>query len=156
MHEGSSNYFSILHLMDTYVFWLLCSYQFSQFSHLVVSDCLQPNELQHARPPCPSPTPRAHSNSCPSIRGCHPAISSSVVPFSSCPQSLPASGSFSNESTLRIGNDPVEKKVLKEARGMESSTQVRERNKDSSFIIMIIIIISHCNSSMLVDLVRTC
>ena len=54
------------------------------------------------------------------------------------------------------GNDPVEKKVLKEARGMESSTQVRERNKDSSFIIMIIIIISHFNSSMLVDLVRTC
>ena len=83
MHEGSSNYFSILHLMDTYVFWLLCSYQFSQFSRLVVSDCLQPNELQHARPPCPSPG--VHSNSCPSSRWCHPAISSSVVPFSSCP-----------------------------------------------------------------------
>ena len=65
-----------------------------QFSHSVVSDCLWPLELQHARPPCPSPTPRVHPNSCPSSRWCHPAISSSVVPFSSCPQSLPASESF--------------------------------------------------------------
>ena len=55
-----------------------------------------------ARPPCPSPTPGVHSNSCPSSRWCHPAISSSVVPFSSCPQSLPASESFPNESTLRM------------------------------------------------------
>ena len=55
---------------------------------------LQPHELQHARPPCPSPTPKVHSNSCPSSRWCHPAISASVVPFSSCPQSLSASGSF--------------------------------------------------------------
>ena len=65
-----------------------------QFSRSVVSDSLWPHELQHARPPCPSPTPRVHSNSCLSIRWCHPAISSSVVPFSSCPQSLPASESF--------------------------------------------------------------
>ena len=65
-----------------------------QFSHSVVSDSLQPHESQHARPPCPSPTPRVYSNSCPLSRWCHPAISSSVVPFSSCPQSLPASGSF--------------------------------------------------------------
>ena len=57
-------------------------------------DSLQPHELQHARPPCPSPTPRVHSDSRPSRRWCHPAISSSVVPFSSCPQSLPASESF--------------------------------------------------------------
>ena len=64
-----------------------------QFSS-VVSDSLQPHESQHTRPPCPSPTPRVHSNSHPSSRWCHPAISSSVVPFSSCPQSLPASGSF--------------------------------------------------------------
>ena len=70
--------------------------QFSsvQFSCSVVSDSLQPHELQHDRPPCPSPTPRVHSNSCPSSQWCHPAISSSVAPFSSCPQSLPASGSF--------------------------------------------------------------
>ena len=65
-----------------------------KFSRSVVSDSLRPQELQHARPPCPSPTPGVHSNSCPSSRWCYPAISSSVVPLSSCPQSLPASGSF--------------------------------------------------------------
>ena len=65
-----------------------------QFSHSVMSDSLWPHESQHARPPCPSPTPRVHSNSCPSGRWCHPAISSSVVPFSSCPQFFPASESF--------------------------------------------------------------
>ena len=65
-----------------------------QFSHSVMSDSLWPHESQHARPPCPSPTPGVHSDSCPSGQWCHPAISSSVVPFSSCPQSLPASQSF--------------------------------------------------------------
>ena len=65
-----------------------------QFSCSVVSNSLWLHELQHTRPPCPSPTPRVHSNSCPSSRWCHPAISSSVVPFSSCPQPLPASESF--------------------------------------------------------------
>ena len=65
-----------------------------QFSCSVVSDSLRPHELQHARPPCPSPTPRVHPNPCPLSRWCHPAISSSIVPFSSCPQSLPASESF--------------------------------------------------------------
>ena len=65
-----------------------------QFSRSVVSDSLWPHELQHARPPCPSPSPGVHSNSCPSSWWCHPAISSSVIPFSSCPQSLPASESF--------------------------------------------------------------
>ena len=65
-----------------------------QFSHSVASDSLQPHELQHTRPPCPSPTPRVHSNSRLLSSWCHPAISSSVVPFSSCPQSLPASESF--------------------------------------------------------------
>ena len=72
-----------------------------QFSLSVVSNSLQPHESQEARPPCPSPTPGVHSNSCPSSRWCHPAISSSVVPFSSCPQSLPASV-FSNESPLHM------------------------------------------------------
>ena len=70
-----------------------------QFSRSVVSDSLPPHESQHARPPCPSPTPGVHSNSRPSSQWCHPAISSSVIPFSSCPQSLPSSV-FSNESTL--------------------------------------------------------
>ena len=65
-----------------------------QFSCSVVSDSLWPHELQHARPPCPSPTPGVHSDSSPSSQWCHPAISSSAVPFSSCPQSLPASESF--------------------------------------------------------------
>ena len=66
----------------------------SQFSRLVASESLWPHESQHARPPYPSPTPGVHPNSSPSSRWCHPAISSSVVPFSSCPQSLPASESF--------------------------------------------------------------
>ena len=65
-----------------------------QFSLSVVSDSLQPHESQHARPPCPSPSPGVHPSSCPSSGWCHLAISSSVIPFSSCPQSLPASGSF--------------------------------------------------------------
>ena len=65
-----------------------------QFSHWVVSDSLWPHESQHTRPPCPSPIPGVYPNSCPSSRWCHPAISSSVAPFSSCPQSLPASKSF--------------------------------------------------------------
>ena len=65
-----------------------------QFSHSVMSDSLQLHELQHTRPPCPTSTPRVYSNSCPSSQWCHPAISSSVIPFSSCPQSLTASGSF--------------------------------------------------------------
>ena len=71
-------------------------FQFSsiQFSRSVVSDSLRPHESQHARPPCPSPTPGVHSDSCPSSPWWHPAISSSVIPFSSCPQSLPASESF--------------------------------------------------------------
>ena len=67
-----------------------------------MSDSLQPPKLQHARLPCPSPTPRACSNSCPLSWWCHPTISSSVVPFSSCLQSIPASGSFSSELVLCI------------------------------------------------------
>ena len=80
----------------------------SQFSRSVVSDSLRPPEPQHARPPCPSPTPRFHSNSCPSSRWCHPAISSSVVPFSSCPQSLPVSGSFPTSQLFAWGGQSIE------------------------------------------------
>ena len=65
-----------------------------QISRSVMSNSLRPHESQHARPPCPSPTPGVHSDSHPSSQWCHPAISSSVIPFSSCPQSLPASESF--------------------------------------------------------------
>ena len=78
-----------------------------QFSRSVVSDSLQPHELQHARPPCPSPTPGVYPNSCPSSQWCHPAISSSVVPFSSCSQSLPASGSFPMSQLFAWGGQSI-------------------------------------------------
>ena len=78
-----------------------------QFSRSVVSDSLQPHELQHARRPCPSPTPGDHSNSCPSSWWCHPAISSSVDTFSSCPQSLPASGSFPMSQPFSWGGQSI-------------------------------------------------
>ena len=80
----------------TFSFWLtsLCIIRSDQISHSVVSDSLRPHESQHTKPPYPSPTPGDHSDSRPSSQWCHPAISSSVVPFSSCPQSLPASESF--------------------------------------------------------------
>ena len=77
--------------------WIMYNFSSVQFSRSVVSDSLWLHELQHARPLCPLPTPRVYRvylNSCPLSRWCHPANSSSVVPFSSCPQSLPASGSF--------------------------------------------------------------
>ena len=74
-----------------------------QFSRSVVSDSLWPHESQHTRPPCPSPIPGVHSDSCPSSQWCYPAISSSVVPFSSCPQSLPASESFPMSQLLAWG-----------------------------------------------------
>ena len=78
-----------------------------QFSHSIMSDCLQPHESQHARPSCPSPTPRIYSNSCPSSRWCHPTILSSVVPFSSCLQSFPASGSFSVSEFFAPGGQRI-------------------------------------------------
>ena len=83
-----------------------------QFSHSVVSDSFQPHESQHARPPCPSPTPRVHSDSCPSSQWCHPAISSSVVPFSSFPQSLPASGSFPMSQLFTWGGQSIRVSAL--------------------------------------------
>ena len=83
-----------------------------QFSHSVVSDFWRPHESQHARPPCPSPTPRVYSNSCPSSWWCHPAISSSVVPFSSCPQSLQASGSFPMSQLFAWGGQSIGVSVL--------------------------------------------
>ena len=74
--------------------FFFCFFSSVQSSRSVVSDSLRPHESQHARPPCSSPSPGVHSDSCPSSPWCHPAISSSVVPFSYCPQSLPASESF--------------------------------------------------------------
>ena len=91
----------------------------SHFSHSVVSDSLQPHGLQHARPPCPSPTPRVHSNSCPLSRWCHPTISSSVIPFSSCLRGLPASGSFQMSQLFPSGGQSI---------GVSASASVLPRN----------------------------
>ena len=91
-----------------------------QFSCSVVSETLQPHESQHARPPCPSPTPGVYLNSCPLNWWCHPAISSSVVvPFCSCPQSLPASGSFPMSQFFSSGGQSI---------GVSASTSVLPMN----------------------------
>ena len=90
----------------------LCQFSSVQFSRSVVSDSLWPHELQHAMPPCPSPTPGVHSNSRPLSQWCHPAISSSVVPFSSCPQSLPASGSFPMSQLFAWGGHSIRVSAL--------------------------------------------
>ena len=78
-----------------------------QFSRSAVSDSFRPNELEHARPPYPSPTPGVHPNPCPLSLWCHPAISSSVIPFSSCPQSFPASGSFQMSQLFESGGQCI-------------------------------------------------
>ena len=85
---------SIYRWMDEEVVVQIHNVTFSSVQSLSRVRLLWPNEVQQDRPPCPSLTPRVYSNSCPSCQWCHPAISSSVVPFSSCPQSLPASGPF--------------------------------------------------------------
>ena len=90
-----------------------------QFSRSVMSDSLRTHESQHARPPCPSPTPGVYSNSCPSSWWRHPAISSSVVPFSSCPQSLQASGSFPMSQLFTWGGQSI---------GVSASASVRPMN----------------------------
>ena len=90
-----------------------------QFSHSVMSDSLWPHEPQHARPPSPSPTPRVHPNPCPLSRWCHQTISSSVVPFSSCPQSFPASASFQMSQLFTSGGHNI---------GVSASTSVLPMN----------------------------
>ena len=81
--------------------------EFIQFIHSVVSDSVRPHGLQHTRRPCPSPTPRAYSNSCPSSQWHHPTIPSSVIPFSSCLQSFPASGSFPLSQFFTSGSQSI-------------------------------------------------
>ena len=89
-----------------------------------MSDSLRPHEFQHSRPPCPSPTPRVYSNSCPLSQWCHPTISSSVVAFSSCPQSFPASGSFPMSQLFTSGGQRI---------GVSASASVLPMNiQDSS------------------------
>ena len=95
------------------------SVHFSQFSCSVVSDSLQPHGLQHARPPCPSPTPRTSSNSCQLSWWCHPTISSSIVLFSFCPQSFSASGSFQMSQLFTSGGQII---------GVSASTLVLPMN----------------------------
>ena len=90
-----------------------------QFSRSVVSDSLQPHEPQSTRPPCPSPIPRVHPNPCPSSQWCHLTISSSVIPFSSCPQSFPASGSFPVSQLFSLGDQSI---------GVSTSTSVLPMN----------------------------
>ena len=90
-----------------------------QFSRSVVSNSLWPHESQHARPPWPSPTPGVHPNPCPPSRWCHPPISSSVVPFSSCPQSIPASGSFPMSQLFAWGGQII---------GVSASASVLPKN----------------------------
>ena len=90
-----------------------------QFSCSVVSNSLRPHEPHHARPPCPSPTPRVHPNPCPLSQWCHPAISFSVVPFSSCPQSFPASGPFPMSQLFTSGGQSI---------GVSASTSVLPMN----------------------------
>ena len=96
-----------------------CNSKSVQFSRSVVSDSLQPHELQHARLPCPSPTPGVHPNPCPLCWWCHPAISSFVVPFSSCLQSFPASGSFQMSQLSASGGQSI---------GVSASTSVPPMN----------------------------
>ena len=95
-----------------------------QFSHSVMSDSLQLHEPQHTRPPCPSPTPGVYPNSCPLSRWCHSTISSSVVPFSSCPQSFPASGSFQMSQVFSSGGQNI---------GVSTSTSVLPMNTQDWF-----------------------
>ena len=95
--------------------------QFSsvQFSRSVVSDSLQPHESQHSRPPCPSPSPRVYPNPCSLSRRCQPTISPSVVPFTSCPQSFPVSGSFQMNQLFASGGQSI---------GVSASTSVLPKN----------------------------
>ena len=90
-----------------------------QFSHSVLPNSLQPHELQHARPPCPSSTPRVYPNPCSLSQWCRPTISSSVIPFSSCPQSFPASGSFQMSQLFASGGQSI---------GVSASTSVLPMN----------------------------
>ena len=117
--------FNLAHEKEVDVFWNSLAFSMPQqdgsvqFSCSVVSDSLQPHDPQYTRPPCPSPTPRVHPNPCPLSQWCHPAISSSVVPFSSCPQSPPASGSFQMSQLLTSGGQNI---------GVSASTSVLPMN----------------------------
>ena len=103
-----------------------CFHHSVQFSHSVIFDSLQPHGLQHARPPCPSPTPGVYSNSHPLSRWCHPTISSSVIPFSSRLQSFPASGSFPMTQFFTSGGQSI---------GVSASASVLPMNIQDWFLL---------------------
>ena len=103
----------------SYTNWQRIQFSSVQFSSSIVSDSLQPHGTQHARPHCPSPTPGVHPNSHPSSQWCHPTISSSVIPFFSCPQSFPASGSFQMSQLFVSGGQSI---------GVSASTSVLPMN----------------------------
>ena len=111
--------FSLNKRKGVWSFWAREASLGSQFSHSVVSDSLRLHGLQHARLPCPSTTPGAYSNSCPSSQWCHPTISSSVIPFSSCLQSFPASGSFQMSQFFASGGQTI---------GVSASVSVLPKN----------------------------
>ena len=106
---------AIIRCWDYFLSFLKYIYYTYQFSCSFVFDSLRPHEMQHARPPYPSPTPGVHPNSCPLSQWCHPTISSSVIPFSSCPQSFPASGSFQMSQLFAAGGQGI---------GVSASTSV--------------------------------
>ena len=106
-------------MLSRYVIAFLSRISSVQFSRSLVSSSLRPRELQHSRPPCPAPTPGVHSNSRPLSQWCHPAISSSVIPFSSCPQSLLASESFPMSHLFASGGQST---------GVSASTSVLPKN----------------------------
>ena len=115
--------------------WLimLCQLGSLEFSHSVMSNSLRPHDLQHTRPPCPSTTPGVHPNPCPLSRWCHPAISSSIVPFSYCPQSFPASGSFQMSQLFALGGQSI---------GVSASTSVLPVNTQDIIYIYTLKIIT--------------
>ena len=106
-YHFSELYINVIQSTFEYVKRLFNMFSSVQFSRSVMSDSLQPHESRPVRPPCPSPAPGVYSNSCPSSRWCHLAISSSVVPFSSCPQSLLVTGSFPMSQLFTWGGQSI-------------------------------------------------
>ena len=123
VHNNCSHFFEHLYVMFfMYTIWFCFDSMFTQsvqFNCSVVSNSLRSHGLQHTRPPCPSPTPGFYSNSCPLSRWCHPTISPSVVPFSSCLQSFPASGSFQMSQFFASGGQSI---------GLSASTSICSMN----------------------------
>ena len=132
---------------------MIDSVEYSSVAHSVMSDSLRPHESQHARPPCSSPTAGVHSDSCPSSQWCYPAISSSVIPFSSCPQSLPASGSFPMSQLFAGGGQSTGVSALAsslpkkgDAKSMLTWRNRRESDYDP-WVLGFVLMLFHYNSS---------